>query len=67
MLIDFDQFTLFIAALNRTIIATATPTISSQLKSENGYIWISAAYLLANTTAAPVWAKLSDIWGRKVG
>ena len=23
------------------------------------------AYMLANAAAAPVWAKLSDIWGRK--
>ena len=24
------------------------------------------AYLLANAAAAPIWAKLSDIWGRKI-
>ncbi|KAF2194448.1 putative MFS transporter [Zopfia rhizophila CBS 207.26] len=57
--------TLFIAALNQTIVATAVPTICSQLNSASGYAWISAAYLLANATAAPVWVKLSDIWGRK--
>lgn len=48
-----------------TIVATAIPTISSELHSASGYLWIGGAYLLANATAAPVWAKLSDIWGRK--
>lgn len=27
--------------------------------------WIGGAYLLANAAAAPLWAKCSDIWGRK--
>lgn len=62
----FGQCTLFIAALNRTIVATASPTIAAKLNSNSGYAWISAAYLLANTTLAPLWSKLSDIWGRKV-
>lgn len=56
---------MFIAALNNTIVATALPTICSQLHSASGYAWIGAAYLLANGTSAPIWSKLSDIWGRK--
>src|SRR3954471_9063524 len=60
-----NQCTLLIAALNQTIVATAVPTICAELNSASGYAWISAAYLLANTASAPIWAKLSDIWGRK--
>ncbi|KAJ5891181.1 uncharacterized protein N7473_007409 [Penicillium subrubescens] len=56
---------LFIAALDQTIVATSLPTISSHLHSADGYIWVGGAYLLANAAAAPIWAKLSDIWGRK--
>ncbi|EAW10844.1 putative MFS transporter [Aspergillus clavatus NRRL 1] len=56
---------LFIAALDQTIVATSLPTISSSLHSSDGYTWVGGAYLLANAAAAPVWAKLSDIWGRK--
>jgi MFS family permease len=56
---------LFVAALDQTIIATAVPTIVSELKSASGYVWIGGAYLLANAAAGPIWAKLSDIWGRK--
>ncbi|THC97056.1 hypothetical protein EYZ11_003499 [Aspergillus tanneri] len=55
----------FIAALDQTIVSTALPTISSRLHSASGYTWVGGAYLLANAAAAPIWAKLSDIWGRK--
>ncbi|EME81664.1 uncharacterized protein MYCFIDRAFT_188654 [Pseudocercospora fijiensis CIRAD86] len=56
---------LFLAALDHTIIATAIPTISSNLNSASGYFWIGSAYLLADAAAGPIWAKISDIWGRK--
>jgi len=35
------------------------------LKSSAVSTWAMAAYLLANASAAPIWAKFSDIWGRK--
>ena len=57
--------TVFIAALDQTIIATAIPTITSSLNSASGYTWIGGAYLIANAAAGPIWTKLSDIWGRK--
>ena len=47
------------------IIATAIPTITAQLQSASGYFWIGGAYLLAVASASPIWAKCSDIWGRK--
>lgn len=28
-------------------------------------MWIGGAYLLANASTGPIWAKFSDIWGRK--
>ncbi|KAK5116753.1 hypothetical protein LTR62_007427 [Meristemomyces frigidus] len=52
-------------SLNQTIMATSIPTISSELHSASGYVWIGGAYLLANAATGPVWAKCSDIWGRK--
>ncbi|KAF2011628.1 putative MFS transporter [Aaosphaeria arxii CBS 175.79] len=58
--------TVFLAALNQTSVATAIPTITRELNSASGYAWISAAYFLANAAAAPIWSKLSDIWGRKL-
>ena len=56
---------LFIAALDVTIVSTAIPTISAHFRSASGYTWIGGAYLLANAATGPIWAKLSDIWGRK--
>ena len=56
---------LFVAALDATIVATAVPVITHELNSATGYTWIGASYLIANAVGAPIWAKLSDIWGRK--
>lgn len=56
---------LFVAALDATIVATAIPVITHELGSATGYTWIGGAYLLANAAGSPIWAKLSDIWGRK--
>ncbi|KAL3456395.1 MFS drug transporter [Aspergillus heterothallicus] len=56
---------LFITALDQTIIATSIPTISASLQSAAGYTWIGSAYLLATAAAGPIWARVSDIFGRK--
>ncbi|KAH9211275.1 putative MFS transporter [Leptodontidium sp. 2 PMI_412] len=60
-----STLSIFTSALDQTIIATAVPAITSNLHSASGYIWIGSAYLLANAASGPIWAKLSDIWGRK--
>lgn len=46
-------------------MATVLPTISSDLNSASGYVWIGGAYLLGNSAAVNIWANLSDIFGRK--
>lgn len=55
----------FVAALDQTLIATSIPSITKDLKSSTGFAWIAGAFMLANAVAAPIWTKLSDIWGRK--
>ncbi|KAK6085030.1 MFS transporter [Seiridium cupressi] len=57
---------LFAAALDVSIVATAAPTISEELSSAVGYTWIGASFLLASVTASAIWVTLSDIWGRKI-
>ncbi|KUJ12259.1 putative MFS transporter [Mollisia scopiformis] len=59
------KLSVFISALDQTIVATAVPTIVSDLGTANGYAWIAGAYSLANAASGPLWMKLSDIWGRK--
>ncbi|KAK1991087.1 major facilitator superfamily transporter [Colletotrichum falcatum] len=58
--------TLLLSALDVTIIATALPTIASTLgATASDYAWVGSAYTLSSTASTPVWAKMSDIFGRK--
>ncbi|GJC89599.1 efflux pump dotC [Colletotrichum liriopes] len=58
--------TLLLGALDVTIIATALPTITSTLHATaSEYAWVGSAYTLSSTASTPVWAKMSDIFGRK--
>lgn len=57
---------LFLSALDVTIVATALPTIAKTLNASAAqYAWVGSAYTLASTSSTPIWAKLSDIFGRK--
>jgi EmrB/QacA subfamily drug resistance transporter len=57
--------TMFLAALDQTIVATALPTIGRQFQDVANLSWIITAYLLASTAVAPVFGTLCDIYGRK--
>ncbi|KAJ6547701.1 major facilitator superfamily domain-containing protein [Mycena capillaripes] len=57
--------TTFLAAMDQTIVATALPTIVSKLGGGRLYSWVGSAYLLAAAALAPLYGKLSDIFGRK--
>jgi EmrB/QacA subfamily drug resistance transporter len=59
------MLTLFLAALDSTIVNTALPTILRQLHGFDRYTWPSIAYLLTSTTMIPIVGKLSDQFGRK--
>lgn len=54
-----------LAALDQTIVGTAEPRIIAQLSGFNRYPWVSTMYLLTSTLAVPIFAKLSDMYGRK--
>jgi EmrB/QacA subfamily drug resistance transporter len=57
--------TMFLAALDQTIVATALPTIGRQFGDVTYLSWVITAYLLASTAVAPVFGTLSDIYGRR--
>src|SRR6187431_1134002 len=57
--------TMFLAALDQTILATALPTIGRQFNDVSNLSWVITAYLLASTAVAPVFGTLSDIYGRR--
>src|SRR5499427_8750099 len=55
----------FLAALNQTIVATALPTIGRAFNDFENLSWVVTAYLLTSTAVAPLYGKLSDIYGRR--
>jgi len=56
---------MFVSALNQTIVATALPTIGRDFNDFENLSWLITAYLLMSTVAAPLFGKLSDIYGRR--
>jgi EmrB/QacA subfamily drug resistance transporter len=56
---------LFLGALDQTIVGPALPTIVTQLKGNDVYVWAVTSYLLTSTISVPFWGKLSDLYGRK--
>ncbi|MFZ3114547.1 MAG: MDR family MFS transporter [Syntrophales bacterium] len=59
------MFSLFLASMESTVVATAMPTIVGQLGGLEHYSWVFAAFMLASTTSVPLYGKLSDIYGRR--
>src|SRR3984893_8456289 len=59
------MLTMFLAALDQTIVATALPTIGRQFHDVSNLSWVITAYLLASIAVAPVFGTLADIYGRR--
>jgi EmrB/QacA subfamily drug resistance transporter len=57
--------TLFLAALDQTIVVTALPRIVADLGGLTSYSWIVTAYMLALTVTVPVYGKLVDVYGAR--
>ena len=54
-----------LVALDSTIIATAVPSIVSDLGGFSQFPWLFSVYLLAQAVSVPIYGKLADIFGRK--
>jgi EmrB/QacA subfamily drug resistance transporter len=59
------MLSLFMSAIEATVVATAMPTIVSQLGGLAAYSWVFSAYMLTSTTTVPLYGKLSDLYGRR--
>src|SRR5882757_6621056 len=57
---------MLLAALDQTIVATALPTVVSDLGGAGHQSWVVTSYLLASTIVTAVVGKLGDMFGRKV-
>ena len=53
------------AVLDQTILATALPTIASDLGRVTDLSWVVTGYVVAAAAATPLWGKLGDRHGRK--
>lgn len=56
---------LFLVALDQTIIATALGKIVEEFNAFDRLSWIVTAYLLTTTITVPIAGKLSDLFGRR--
>ena len=54
-----------LVALDSTILATAVPSIVDDLGGFAQFPWLFSIFLLAQAVSVPIFAKLSDLVGRK--
>ncbi|EJU01313.1 iron permease [Dacryopinax primogenitus] len=55
----------WLAALDLSCIATALPTIVSDLPGSTSFVWIGSAYALASTAIVPLPGNLANVFGRQ--
>jgi EmrB/QacA subfamily drug resistance transporter len=56
---------MFMVAIEATIVSTAMPQIVAQLGGLDLYSWIFSSFLLTQTAMTVVFGKLADLYGRK--
>ncbi len=56
---------MFLAAVDQTALATATPAIARDWGGLRDAVWISVGYLIAVTIMVPVYARVGDRYGRR--
>jgi MFS family permease len=57
------MLSLFLEALDQTIVGTAMLRIIAELHGLDCYTWVVTAYVLASMTIIPIVGKLSDLFG----
>lgn len=57
---------LMVAFMDQTAVSTATPVIADDLNASKTISWVGTAFFVGNCAFQLVYARLSDIFGRKV-
>lgn len=57
---------LFLVALDQTIVTTALGKIVEDFHAYDSLSWVVTAYLLTTTVTVPIAGKLSDLFGRRI-
>lgn len=59
------MLTMALAAMDTTIVATAVPSIVSDLGGFSLFPWLFSTYLLTQAVSIPAYGRLADLYGRK--
>ena len=59
------MLSIFLAAMESTVVATAMPTVVGSLGGLHIYSWVFSGFLLTSTVTMPLWGRLSDLFGRR--
>ncbi|HEY8642313.1 MAG TPA: MFS transporter, partial [Candidatus Dormibacteraeota bacterium] len=59
------MLSLFVAAMDSTVVGTALPSISRELGQFALYPWVFSGYLITATTSVPLWGRMADLHGRR--
>ncbi|WP_202077622.1 MDR family MFS transporter [Caldalkalibacillus salinus] len=57
---------MLMAGMDGTVVATALPTIISDLGGLDLFVWVTSAYMVMMMASTPIFGKLSDMYGRKL-
>jgi EmrB/QacA subfamily drug resistance transporter len=59
------MLSIFLAAMESTVVSTAMPRVVSTLGGLEIYSWVFSGFLLTSTVTMPLWGRLSDLLGRR--
>jgi len=59
------MLSMFLVALDGTVVSTAMPSIVGDLGGFKLYAWVPAVYLLTSAVSTPIYGKLADLYGRR--
>src|SRR2546428_3793794 len=59
------MLSIFLAAIESTVVATAMPTVVASLGGIRLYTWVFSGFLLTQTVTMPLWGRFSDLYGRR--
>jgi EmrB/QacA subfamily drug resistance transporter len=59
------MLSIFLGAMESTVVATAMPKVVGSLGGLHMYSWVFSGFLLTSTVTMPLWGRLSDLFGRR--
>ena len=59
------MLSIFLGAMESTVVATAMPKVVGSLGGLPMYSWVFSGFLLTSTVTMPLWGRLSDLYGRR--